>query len=632
MPEVVSQPAASLILQLSTELSEHPPFAQMQPEHVRHFIAQSEQRYYAPGEQLMSPADGPVQSLLFIRRGAVTGTQGLAQLTGGAFLYEAGDTFPVSAAVANRAVTATYKASEDCFALALPVAAMHKLAEQSPPFADFLNRRVQQFLSLSQKALQEQYASRALAEQSMETPLADIAKREPVACRVDTPLRDALARMHEQRIGSMLITNDAGAALGILTRYDILGRVTLAGVSLDAPMGSVMVSPVQTLSTTHTAQDAALLMSRLHIRHVPVTREENGVHKVVGIVSERDLFAIQRLSLQHISNSIRSASSIDALKKIAPDIRRFAERLLGQGIQSRQLTSLVSHLNDILTQRILDVLADAHGLARAQACWIALGSEGREEQTIATDQDNALILADEVDEATRERWLALALEANETLDSCGYPLCVGNIMSSNADLCLRLKDWRARFEHWIGMGDPEDLLNASIFFDLRPLWGQQALASSLREVVTQLAPQKPRFLKLLALNALERSVPITWTGAIDTDEEGYTDLKLRGTAIVVDAARLYSLAHGITATNTRERLQAMGEKLGAKEREYQSWIVGFEFLQTLRLRIQIDGKADPDRPNSVIIRKLNTIDRRILKETLRVVDELQQRMKLDYER
>jgi CBS domain-containing protein len=285
MTEVVSQPASSLIQQLSAELREYPPYAQMLPEHVRSFVVQCEQRYYAPGEQLMSPADGPVQTLLFIRRGAVTGTQGLAHLTGGAFLYEAGDTFPVSAAVASRAVTATYKASEDCFALALPVAAMHKLAEQSPPFADFLNRRVQQFLSLSQKALQEQYASRALAEQSMETPLANIAKREPVTCLALTPLREALARMHEQRIGSMLITDSAGAAQGILTRYDILGRVTLAGVSLDAPIGTVMASPVQTLTSTHTAQDAALLMSRMHIRHVPVTKDG----AVIGIVSHLQL-------------------------------------------------------------------------------------------------------------------------------------------------------------------------------------------------------------------------------------------------------------------------------------------------------------------------------------------------------
>jgi CBS domain-containing protein len=360
---------------------------------------------------------------------------------------------------------------------------------------------------------------------------------------------------------------------------------------------------------------------------------------VVGIVSERDLFAMQRLSLQQLSNALRSANSVDQLKALAPDIRQFAARLLGQGIQARQLTSLVSHLNDLLTERLLDLLAAQHQLDPKQACWIALGSEGREEQTVATDQDNALILQDGTSEQDRQRWLALAQEANDTLDACGYPLCAGNIMASNTELCLTQSQWRERFAHWIGVGEPEDLLNASIFFDLRGLWGATALAAQLRDFITQQTGSKNRFLKLLAINALQRTPPLTWTGAIDTFADGTVDLKLRGTAIFVDAARLYTLAHGLAPTNTRARLTAIGEKLGVKPREYEGWIGGFEFLQTLRLRVQIDiaqgtqmGLGDPDEPNRIDIRRLNTIDRRILKETCRVAQDLQQRMRMDYER
>ncbi len=632
---VISRPAGSLIAQLSQELRANPPFDQMRPEHVQSFVAGSQQRYFAAGEPVMSPADGVVQHLLFVRRGAVTGTQGLADLNGGAFLYEAGELFPVSAVVGHRAVTATYKATEDCFALALPIAAVQELASQSAPFADFLNQRIQHFLSLSRKALQGEMASRVLAEQSMEAPLGSLIKHTPICCSPRQNLREALSKMEQMRIGSMLVTNEASQAIGILTRYDILGRVTLPGVSLETPISQVMVSPVRTLDVSETAQDAVLLMSRHAIRHVPITRDG----AVVGIVSERDLFAMQRMSLQQLSNALRGASSVDQLKSLAPDIRQFAARLLGQGIQARQLTALVSHLNDLLTERLLDLLATEHQLDAKQACWIALGSEGREEQTVATDQDNALILQDDVSDAERQRWLALAAQANETLDACGYPLCAGNIMASNPDLCLKQSDWRARFTHWIGVGEPEDLLNASIFFDLRGLWGELTLAEQLRDFITGQAGSKTRFLKLLAINALQRTPPLTWTGAIDTHDDGTVDLKLRGTAIFVDAARLYALAHGIAQTNTRARLAAIGEKLGIKPREYEGWIGGFEFLQTLRLRVQIDiaqgmreGLGDPDEPNRIDIRRLNTIDRRILKETCRVAQDVQQRMRMDYGR
>jgi CBS domain-containing protein len=638
----LSQPAHSLISQLTSELAPHPPFAHMAHEDVQWFVTQSQQRYYATGQTVMSPQDGVAQHLLFIRRGAVTGTQGLADLQGGAFLYEAGDLFPASAVVGQRAVTATYKATDDCFALALPLVQVQALAARSAPFADFLNQRIQQFLQLSQKALQAQMASRMLAEQSMETPLSELSRRAPITCVPETPLREALAQMEKLRIGSMLITSPQGAALGILTRYDILGRVTLAGMSLDAPIRTVMVSPVLTLPESDTAQDAALLMSRKGIRHVPIVKSGE-VNVVTGIISERDLFAMQRLSLQQLSSSLRGAQDVAEITNLAPDIRQFAARLLGQGVQSRQLTALVSHLNDLLTQRLLDLLAQKHQLDSRRVCWIALGSEGREEQTVATDQDNALILADGMSDAERQQWLLLASEANHTLDDCGYPLCAGNIMASNLDLCQPLSQWRERFAHWVGVGEPEDLLNASIFFDLRPLWGAHELAEGLRSFVSSQAGSKPRFLKLLALNALQRTPPLTWTGALDTHDDGTLDLKLRGTAMFVDAARLYALAHSVRETGTRARLREAGLRLQAKEREYEGWVGGFEFLQTLRLRVQIDieqaslgkestGLGDPDEPNRIDIRRLNTIDRRILKESFKVAQELQQRMQMDYAR
>jgi CBS domain-containing protein len=639
MNNPISQPASSLITQLATELAAYPPFAQMAATDVQWFISQSQQRYYSAGQAVMSPQDGVAQHLLFIRRGAVTGTQGLAELQGGAFLYEAGDLFPASAVMAQRAVTATYQATEDCFALALPVAQVQALAGRSAPFADFLNQRIQKFLQLSQKALQSQMASSMLAEQSMETPLSELTRRAPVTCPPHTPLREALSQMEQLRIGSMLVTSPEGKALGILTRYDILSRVTLAGVPLETPISAVMVSPVLTLPEHDTAQDAALLMSRRGIRHVPIVKNQ----VLTGVISERDLFAMQRLSLQQLSSSLRSAQDVAQLEQLAPDIRQFAARLLGQGIQSRQLTALVSHLNDLLTQRLLDLLAAQHQLDSRRVCWIALGSEGREEQTVATDQDNALILHPEVGAAEREQWLAMAQAANETLGECGYPLCAGNIMASNPELCQSLAEWQQRFAHWMGVGEPEDLLNASIFFDLRPLWGAQDLAQGLRSFVSSQASAKPKFLKLLAINALQRTPPITWTGALDVQDDGTLDLKLRGTAMFVDAARLFALAQGITDTGTRDRLRLAGMKLQVKEREYEGWVSGFEFLQTLRLRVQIDieqaalgkestGLGDPDEPNRIDIRRLNTIDRRILKETFNVAQELQQRMQLDYAR
>ncbi|MFM2208657.1 MAG: hypothetical protein RIQ96_300, partial [Pseudomonadota bacterium] len=584
-----ASPSPSLLANLRAELSRVPPFAQMDAQALDFFLTRSEQRYYAPDEVITTPDDGPVRELFFIRSGAVVGERGSGDARTSAFEYERGDLFPVSAAVAQRAVTARYKAVQDTFVLVLPVAAMRDLSARSAPFADFLNRRIQKFLELSRRELQVAYSSQTLAEQSLETPLGTLATRAPVACRPDTPLREALSTMHARRIGSVLVTDVAGRPLGILTRYDLLGRVLLAGVPLDAPMSQVMVQPVRSLTTEHTAQDAALLMSRHGIRHVPVTRD--GV--AVGIVSERDLFAMQRLSLKQVSTGIRAAQDVESLRLTALEIRRFAHNLLSQGVQARQLTALISHLNDVLTERLLQVLAAQHGVELSRICWLALGSEGRSEQTIATDQDNALILPDDATPAFAEQVRLFARAVNLALDQCGYPLCKGGIMAGEQGGAVTLREWRERFAAWIDHGAPQDLLNASIYFDFRCLAGDASLAEALRSEVVEAARRTPRFLKQMALNALQHGAPLNWLGSIDTDDQGTVDLKLQGTAIFVDAARLYALAHGLSATGTRERLEAVGRLLGLPESEFGGWVGGFEFLQMLRLRVQLE--AGPGR-------------------------------------
>jgi len=621
-------PSSSLLANLRQELMRHPPFAQMQACDLDFFLKRSQQHYYAPGEILVAPDSGVVKQLFFIRQGAVIGERGLAELSGGAFHYEPGELFPVSAAVAQRAVSATYRATADTFVLVLPLDAMQALAAQSPPFADFLNRRILKFLDLSWRALQAAYASQALAEQSLETPLGEVARKAPVSCTPETPLRQALGQMHKLHIGSMLVADEGSRPLGILTRYDILGRVTLPALPLDTPISQVMVQPVLTLTHEHTALDAALLMSEHGIRHVPVTR--GGV--AVGMVSERDLFALQRLSLKQVSTSIRGAGDVDTLKRAAQDIRRFAHSLLGQGVHARQLTALISHLNDVLTRRLLEMKAQAHGVDLSRLCWLALGSEGRGEQTIATDQDNALILPDDTTAAQREAILRFARDVNESLDACGYPLCRGGIMAGEPACCLSLAQWRERFMHWIAHGAPQDLLNASIYFDFRPLAGDAAMAQGLRQEIGLAAARAPRFIKQLALNALGRSAPLNWLGRIASDDAGLIDLKLQGAAIFVDVARIYALGHGVHATNTRERLEAVGPLLGLAASEYEAWISGFEFLQTLRLRLQLESTAPPRQPNHLRVDSLNNIDRRILRESFRIARSLQQRLQLDYER
>lgn len=629
-----SSPSSALLGHLRAELVQHQPFAAMQPAHVDQFLEQASQQYFAPGEVVLDPASGPVQALLCVRRGSISGRRGVADSTG-PIEYVAGDLFPVGALLAGRAVTATYTANEDTFCLSLPAAAAQALVRQSAPFADFLNGRVLQFLELSRRATQAAFASQTLAEQSLETLLSELPPKTPLVCAPHTPLAEALARMHERRVGSVLVQGDGGRIEGILTRHDILGRVTLPQRPLTTPIAEVMSQPVHTLDDAHRLSDAAMLMSRHGVRHVPVLREG----RVVNIVSERDLFALQRLSLKQLGSSLRGAPDEASLVGLAASIREFARNLLGQGVHARQLTELVSHLNDLLAERLVELIAARRGLDLGRACWLAFGSEGRSEQTVATDQDNGLVFVSEQPEHDRAQWLAFGAEVNAALDRAGYPLCKGGVMAGNPACCLTVAEWSERIGHWIEHGAPQDLLAASIYFDLRPIAGHLALAAPLERLIAQAPARVPRFIKQMADNSLRHGPPLNWRGGLDPTVEGdhaWIDLKLQGTAIFVDVARLYALAHGLPARGTRARLEAAAPLMGATDRESSSWVASFEFLQMLRLQLQLGHRGavpgEGDNPNRIDVKHLNDIDRRLLKESLRSARELQQRLQLDYQR
>jgi CBS domain-containing protein len=206
-------------------------------------------------------------------------------------------------------------------------------------------------------------------------------------------------------------------------------------------------------------------------------------------------------------------------------------------------------------------------------------------------------------------------------------------MASNPELCLSQSEWLTRFSRWIEQGNPKDLLNASIFFDFRALAGDADLLIPLKDYVRTKAVAIPRFIKLLADNSLNTRVPLNWFGGIEfteIDGEKTIDLKLQGTAIIVDIARIYSLAHGVEAINTRERLAAIGRALKVPETESAAWITAFEFLQTQRLAVQIGEAGTTGNPNVIDIDKLNIVDRSILKEALLKVRSLQQLLQLDY--
>ena len=636
-------PSPTVIAGLKLALRGHAPFSAMTDADLELLVRASRLVYFAPGETILSPGPERPTHCYVIRQGAVRGERPrTAEATGDALaLWElaAGDMFPLGALLGHRGVTSVYRATRDTFCVAFDAATFDSLVARSAPFGDFCTRRLAHLLDISRAGLQAEYAARATAGHGMATRLSDLVRTTPVTVSPPAPIGDALATMQSRRIGSLPVVDAGGHPLGIFTREDVVGRIVLPRRALTTPIGDVMSTPAITLSDAATAADAALLMAQHGIRHIVITNDDG---RVAGVVSERDLFSMQRLSVREIASALRRARDLPALVQCAADIRGLSYALVAQGVGSGTLTRMISRLNDQLTHRALDLTARDFDLSGLGLCWLGMGSEGREEQTIATDQDNGLIFAANdaalPDARVRERLLPFAHAVNEALDRCGYPLCKGGVMAGNPRWCLSLPEWRAAFAQWIDRGDPDGLLAASIFFDFRSLWGRAELAHLLRADVAARAQANPRFRKQMTDNALRNRPPLSWRGKLKTSDDAQggegIDLKMSGSMPLTDGARIFALETGVVATNTIERLQQAGARKRIAEEDLRSWCDAFGYLQMLRLRTQHRraerALAASPNPNFVRLAALSDLDRRILKEALRQVRKLQQRLELDY--
>jgi len=618
-------------------LRRYPPFDEMEEEALRFLAQRLVVGYYAKGSSILTPGHGEPQYFFIIRSGLVNIAPADAfHLPAGANLaLRAGECFSVGGLLERRPVSSAYVAAADTFCYQLAAVDFQALLQRSPRFQQFSTRYLASLLRESRRLLKMQTASLATEQQAMGRTLRSLLQRPAVTCAPDTPIDTALRTMQQARIGSIVIVTPPGVPAGIFTRHDVLDRVALPGRGLGEPISAVMTPAPRTMAAEASAYDAALLIAQHGIRHVPVMDEG----RLIGVITERDLFALQRVSIRSIHRVIAAATAADDLRQAANDIRSLACSLTAEGAAAEPLTLIISTLNDALTRRIIELEQGRHALDGIAWGWLGFGSEGRYEQTISTDQDNGIVFQlppGQSADAARERLLPFARTVNRTLDACGYPLCKGDIMAGNPQWCLSLDEWLRRFDDWILNSDPQALLNAAIFFDFRLLYGREQPVATLRERLLARTTGTPRFLRQLAEQAVAVRPPLGLLSDFATetsaDGRGRLDLKKTGARLFVDAARVIALAAGVAHTSTAERLRHGGAKSGASADEIASAVEAFFFIQMLRLRRQAaaDRRAGRAADNLIEPDELNEVDRRMLKESLRQARKLQTRLALDY--
>jgi CBS domain-containing protein len=621
--------------ELFAVLRRRKPFDRMSEEHVRWLVAHMQLVEFPANTPVLSPGI-TCDALYFIQKGliqleamgnAADDKKILAELV-------EGESFPLEALEEHRPVFSTFRAKKDTVCYRLTLQDFDELEGKSKVFAEFCKYRAASFLEQSRRVYRLHFSHQSEEQQRLSTPLSVLMRPDPLTAGPWETVRDVLTGMHSRDTDAAVIVGNDNRPIGIFTMRDLLRNVVVPGSDLDLPIEKAMTASPRTLPVTALGYEAALAMAEVGLHHIIMVDEG----RLAGIVTERELFNLQRVSLSQINSEIHTADSLDWLKRCCGDIQLLAENMLVQGVTPDQITQIISTLNDQVVCRTLDLELKGEKLDGIKVAWISLGSEGRFEQTFSTDQDNGIIFeapGGTDPEAVRARLLPIAQRVNKALDEVGFPLCKGNIMAGNPDCCLSFIEWQQKFTAWIMEPSPEALLNATIFFDFRHLYGDTNLSDRLRLWLAETAQGQKRFFHLLADNALQRTPPLGFFRdfVVDDHEEhpNTIDIKLNGVTMFVDAARVYALANGVTRGNTKQRLIMAGDAHKWPQSEVNAWADAFSFLQSLRIRHQFElqrsGAKSHNRLNPY---ELNNLDRKFFLESLRQAGKLQKQLSSDF--
>ncbi|CAH2031421.1 DUF294 nucleotidyltransferase-like domain-containing protein [Trichlorobacter ammonificans] len=467
-----------------------------------------------------------------------------------------------------------------------------------------------------------------------ETTIAGLFMEQPAAHWMQKlagiPLHESVARaekmMAARKTDVLAVEGENRELVGIVTFADIRQRAVFAGLPPDTPVFRVMSAPVLTVERSAPVSEVVLLASERGIDHL-VVRDDH--HAVAGVVHVGDIPRAFCRSQRAIEQRIAAAGSVDELRHLFRQVVAIARPLIEQQVQAPTIGRLIAAISARITGRIFELSIDDLGTPPVAFAFVTLGSEGRREQTLETDQDNAIIYEDVPEEqaaAVREYFARLSAAVCDGLHEAGFSYCRGNVMAKNPRWCVPLSAWKSYVSAWVDTPDPQNILDVSIFFDFRPVYGSFELAEELRRQVNRVVRDKQLFFYNFAENVLGFKSAVKITGSIATEKRENRelfDLKYAITPMVM-FARIFALYKQIDATGTVERLTLLNREGVLSDRELREVLFGYGYLMQLRYRHQIamaDRGLPPD--NLIDIRELTDLDISLIKKIFATVTRLQ---------
>lgn len=604
-------------------LSDIAPFQSLDEETLSSLPSKFVMRYIRRGETLVSFGE-PNDYLYVLRSGAVDLLDDEGLLLD---RRDPGRSFAYSTLVGENRSNYTFVAVEDSLVLMMHRDDFEPLAKEHPEFARYYSGLSARMQAVAQQIHQESFSD------VLRTKLGAFAIKNPAHIAPDMTVQRAAEVMGEINVSSLLIVEGGtleGQLQGIITDRDMRKAVANA-VDIQQPVSSIMTTGVRTATSDQLVIEAMLTMAELNIHHIPVV--DAGVTS--GIITSADIMRLLQANPLYFTGDLGRKNSPEEMREVYEDAQQVAVRFIERGAAADEITSLMTVVADSMARRLLTLAEEKLGPPPVPYAFVVLGSQGRREMGLASDQDNALVISDEFDATTHGTYFAeLSEYVCQGLATAGQVLCPGDMMASNPDWRMTVSQWSSTFHNWITAPEPDALLYAQTFFDMRPIHGDHELAERVHAQAVSSAQNAPRLHAHLAALAARREPPLGFFRGLVVDRSGEyrntLNVKKGGTAAIVQMARLFAIAGGRDVLGSRQRIEfAAGGPVS--NRSASDLIAAFDFLNSITLRHQVEQvRAGKEPDYHIAPNALSKMDREHLRDAFQIIKGVQSALNIKY--
>ncbi|MEM7380256.1 MAG: DUF294 nucleotidyltransferase-like domain-containing protein [Bacteroidota bacterium] len=616
-------------------LKNYPPFNEMLGKDLGALSEEVSIIYKDKGSDIFSEGEAPHPYFYVVHKGAVSLNR--RETDEIMDICDEGDIFGLRPLMANENYKLNASAFEESILYAIPIASFRPFAQTYEELSNFL---IESFASNTRNPYSKRSSGRLLSDAkstgslSQGSGLLDLQavkiKKKLVSCKPNTDAAAVARLMTRKKVGSVLVVNEELLPLGIITDKDLRNAIATGKSPVNAAAESIMTSPVITYPERLTVTQAQMAMMKNNIGHICLTEDGTPNTRAIGVISKHDVMLAVGNNPAVLMKEIKWAKKTKQIRSIRKSVMMLLKSYLEDNIPMSITMQVISELNDACAKQLISIaLKKMPSKPPVAFSWVAMGSQGRGEQLLHTDQDNAIIFEDVEEERLPEvtdYFLELARRVTKGLRTIGYEYCPADMMASNPKWCLSLSEWKNLISHWIINPGKDEVLLSSIFFDYNHTYGDPSLVNALNDHIFDSVKKYPIFYMHLASGALQNPSPTGFFRQFLLEQDGqykdFFDLKRRALMPLTDGARVLILSHHIKSINNTAKRY---EKLAELEPNNREFFLSCSYATKALLKFRAkQGILHNDSGRFIALEDLTKEEKIKLKRTFKTIKELQE--------